>query len=439
MAEPRKPIDDKDERPVTAAAGEKPQARGAHSASHSGSAPRRLHRHSRTAWPPPRRTRREFLAVPSLHVGRAGAERSTGGARRATIISMCASANGKPRIRSGCGPTARRRWSSRRRCRNGASSTARWSCPSRWPKCWCRAASASAFRTLMRPTANRNVIETMAQRDHARPRPSGRACRRISRRRRFRKSCCCRTCGARSPTSAAPSASLPPMARAATSCRSSIRRKKRFPIPAASNSSSRKGLAASPPAAPRPGATITRSCVANHRAALRAETEQFGWTFTVHRTDRGPTELLFALHARMGANAVQTAVNSRHAPAQSRERRIMGALPLAFAQPLVLLGLLSLPVLWWLLRLVPPRPRRIDFPPTRLLVRNRAEGRNAVAHAVVADLVAADAGRAGHLRRRRSVVESAARGVEQGSAAAHPDRRRLGGGRRLGRAAAHRR
>ncbi len=41
--------------------------------------------------------------------------------------------------------------------------------------------------------------------------------------------------------------------------------------------------------------------------------------------------------------------------------------PLAFAQPLVLLGLLSLPALWWLLRLVPPRPRRIEFPPTRLL------------------------------------------------------------------------
>ncbi|HZL31099.1 MAG TPA: DUF58 domain-containing protein [Pseudolabrys sp.] len=56
--------------------------------------------------------------------------------------------------------------------------------------------------------------------------------------------------------------------------------------------------------------------LASHRAALRAETEQFGWTFTVHRTDRGPTELLFALHARMGANAMQSAVNSRHAPAQ---------------------------------------------------------------------------------------------------------------------------
>ncbi len=45
----------------------------------------------------------------------------------------------------------------------------------------------------------------------------------------------------------------------------------------------------------------------------------------------------------------------------------MMGLPLGFAQPLVLLGLLSLPVLWWLLRLIPPQPKRIDFPPTRLL------------------------------------------------------------------------
>src|SRR6201985_1142460 len=42
-------------------------------------------------------------------------------------------------------------------------------------------------------------------------------------------------------------------------------------------------------------------------------------------------------------------------------------LPLAHSAPMVLLGLLSLPVLWWLLRLVPPRPRRVDFPPTRML------------------------------------------------------------------------
>jgi hypothetical protein len=45
----------------------------------------------------------------------------------------------------------------------------------------------------------------------------------------------------------------------------------------------------------------------------------------------------------------------------------MMGLPLGFAQPLVLLGLLGLPVLWWLLRLMPPRPRRVAFPPTRLL------------------------------------------------------------------------
>jgi hypothetical protein len=46
---------------------------------------------------------------------------------------------------------------------------------------------------------------------------------------------------------------------------------------------------------------------------------------------------------------------------------MIGGLPLAFAQPLVLFGLLSLPVLWWLLRMVPPRPRVVHFPPTRLL------------------------------------------------------------------------
>ncbi len=44
-----------------------------------------------------------------------------------------------------------------------------------------------------------------------------------------------------------------------------------------------------------------QSLLAAHRAGLRAACERFGWSFTVHRTDRGPTELLFAIHARMGA------------------------------------------------------------------------------------------------------------------------------------------
>jgi hypothetical protein len=41
----------------------------------------------------------------------------------------------------------------------------------------------------------------------------------------------------------------------------------------------------------------------------------------------------------------------------------MFGLPLAFTAPLVLSGLVLLPVLWWLLRVTPPRPQRIAFPP----------------------------------------------------------------------------
>ena len=42
-------------------------------------------------------------------------------------------------------------------------------------------------------------------------------------------------------------------------------------------------------------------------------------------------------------------------------------LPLSFAEPLILAALVGLPVLWWLLRVTPPLPRRIPFPPLRLL------------------------------------------------------------------------
>jgi len=54
--------------------------------------------------------------------------------------------------------------------------------------------------------------------------------------------------------------------------------------------------------------------LANHREALRAECERHHWSFTVHRTDRGPTELLFAIHARMGASAHTPTVAARHVP-----------------------------------------------------------------------------------------------------------------------------
>jgi hypothetical protein len=44
-------------------------------------------------------------------------------------------------------------------------------------------------------------------------------------------------------------------------------------------------------------------------------------------------------------------------------------IPLGFTAPLVLGALVLLPVIWWLLRLTPPRPREVAFPPTRILAR----------------------------------------------------------------------
>jgi uncharacterized protein (DUF58 family) len=41
--------------------------------------------------------------------------------------------------------------------------------------------------------------------------------------------------------------------------------------------------------------------LARHRDEIKAETDKLGWSFAIHRTDRPATELLLALHARMGA------------------------------------------------------------------------------------------------------------------------------------------
>src|ERR1700724_183812 len=42
-------------------------------------------------------------------------------------------------------------------------------------------------------------------------------------------------------------------------------------------------------------------------------------------------------------------------------------LQLSFGPPVILATLLVLPLLWWLLRVTPPLPRRAPFPPLRLL------------------------------------------------------------------------
>src|SRR3982074_2198974 len=41
---------------------------------------------------------------------------------------------------------------------------------------------------------------------------------------------------------------------------------------------------------------------------------------------------------------------------------------LAFVSPRVLLALTALPIIWWLLRVTPPAPRRLPFPAIRLLL-----------------------------------------------------------------------
>jgi uncharacterized protein (DUF58 family) len=51
--------------------------------------------------------------------------------------------------------------------------------------------------------------------------------------------------------------------------------------------------------------------LARHRAGIRAETDKLGWSFSIHRTDRPATELLLALHARLGAPPPGAMVSGR--------------------------------------------------------------------------------------------------------------------------------
>jgi uncharacterized protein (DUF58 family) len=51
--------------------------------------------------------------------------------------------------------------------------------------------------------------------------------------------------------------------------------------------------------------------IARHRADIRAETDRLGWSFAIHRTDHTATQLMLALHARMGAPPPGAAVGGR--------------------------------------------------------------------------------------------------------------------------------
>jgi len=51
--------------------------------------------------------------------------------------------------------------------------------------------------------------------------------------------------------------------------------------------------------------------IVRHRAEIRDETDRLGWSFIIHRTDRPPSELLLALHARIGTGTADNAAPPR--------------------------------------------------------------------------------------------------------------------------------
>jgi uncharacterized protein (DUF58 family) len=57
--------------------------------------------------------------------------------------------------------------------------------------------------------------------------------------------------------------------------------------------------------------------VARHRAEIRSETDRLSWSFIVHRTDRPASELLLALHARIGGEVADRGARRRAGAAQT--------------------------------------------------------------------------------------------------------------------------
>jgi uncharacterized protein (DUF58 family) len=56
--------------------------------------------------------------------------------------------------------------------------------------------------------------------------------------------------------------------------------------------------------------------IESHRTAIRAETDRLGWSFTIHRTDWPASQLLLRLHARMGAGLQGTGIHRWRAAPQ---------------------------------------------------------------------------------------------------------------------------
>ena len=104
---------------------------------------------------------------------------------------------------------------------------------------------------------------------------------------------------------------------------------------------------------------------------------------------------------------------------------------LGLANPWLLTALISLPALWWLLRIIPPGAEADPLPRDPLPARARARGGNLGAHAALAPDHAPRGREPGDPGAGRTGAQSGAGAGRQGPAGAG-GRRRLGGSARLG-------
>ena len=95
------------------------------------------------------------------------------------------------------------------------------------------------------------------------------------------------------------------------------------------------------------------------------------WSFVVHHTDRPAEEVVLAIHNRLAGlerdYRYRPPVAKASGEIAAGKRCMMSLGAIGFLQPWILLGLAALPAIWWLLRLTPPTPHHVVFPPTRLL------------------------------------------------------------------------
>ncbi len=171
-------------------------------------------------------------------------------------------------------------------------------------------------------------------------------------------------------------------ARMAHWSRSSIPPRRPSPIPAASNSSSPKAAASSPLAAPKAGRSDYVARVALHRDQIRAETNQLDWLFSTHTTE--PLRRRTAAVPACRHDGEQKCRRT-HRDRQSGAQRMIAGLPLFLRRTAAAAG--------------PGQPagavvaaagdaaaaaaHRVSA--DAAVVRHRAQGRDAVADAMVAD------------------------------------------------------